>query len=494
MLRLGPLLVLMLIACAKQVPVFKPQAYGWSAPRWVACPPEVPGADAAQCALVEVPLDWENPKADKITIFVRKFAPEGEVRGQLWAFDGGPGDTGDGFTKGWFRDITLKSGYELIVPTHRGTAYGTALDCPMSNALEPCVEELRAKWGLGLKHFDSHMAALDLVALAESYQPPEGMPVLAFGGSYGTVWLQRVLQVRPDVFSAAYLDSAGSLSMNFVRFGEWFEQVGREVLSRCAEEPSCAQNFTDSPQAAADRIVGSAATLSGCFGELGIELGDVQRVLSTTLQTNQERALIAPFIAKFDRCNSEDLMALRSAIHYKRSSNSSPTSNGLLNLVTSYRELYRQSESRAELEALSATLLFDNGAMLTHVSKRPLFPRAFARSLDTNASAFTGTLHIVQGALDPLTPHSLAGDIAQMWKSAKTDITILPWGGHASPRYTQRAGKQSCTEVWLTAFLTAPHQPFERQCLAEVEVPDMGLQHTKTRSMAKAFFGVDQAW
>ena len=489
-----PLLLALLLSCAKQSHGLGPQALGWLAPHWTSCPPEVPGSDDALCALLEVPLNWDAPNKETITIFARKFAPKGDVRGQLWAFDGGPGETGDGFTSGWFREIALSLGFELIVPTHRGTAYGTALDCPNSDALPSCVEELIETWGSGLRHFDSHMAALDVVALAKSYQPPKGRPALPFGGSYGTIWLQRVLQARPETFSAVYLDSAGTPSMNFARFGEWFEKVGNELLRRCSEEPFCSTNFSDSPQGAAARILLHAKDNSGCFDALQIKLADVQRVLSATLQTNERRALIAPFILKFDRCSQDDVVALRAALDDQPTAKPRPVSNGLLNLVTSYRELFRATSSVLDSQARAATRLFDNGAMNMHATSRRLFPADFARSLDAVDGGFTGSMHIVQGALDPLTPRALAEQIAALWKNANIDITVVSWGGHASPRYTQRIGKQSCTEMWLAAFLVDPQAPFNQACLADVALPDLGLRDVPTQTLALEFFGTTQLW
>lgn len=481
------------IGCAKPGHAFEPQPAGWTEAKWRPCPPDVPGADAATCAHILVPLDWRDPRAKNIAIFARKFTPPGPIRGQLWAFDGGPGETGDGFTTGWFRNITLALGYELIVPTHRGTAYGTALRCPNAKDLETCVQELSRYWGNGLRHFDTHMAARDVIALANAYPPPAGTTALAFGGSYGTIWLQRVLQESPTTFSAAYLDSAGAVTMNFARFGNWFERVGHVLLERCAETETCAKNFANGPKAAASQVLAMAATRTGCFATLGKTLADVQSLLSTLLQTNQRRALIAPFLARFVRCAPTDVKALKSAFRYRPEHSPESTRNGMLNLVATYRELYRQAQAPEMLEALP-TQLFDNGAMLAHLAHRKHFPPNFARALDARDSGFAGTLHIVQGALDPLTPQSLVDEIVGHWKRATSDVVLLRWGGHASPRYTQRVSKKSCTEMWLAAFLSNPTAPFERSCVNDLPALDLGIETVSTKALATELFGAGSAW
>src|SRR5690606_20175999 len=115
---------------------------GWTQLAWQDCPPDVPGSSQAECALAEVPLDWHAGESAAIRVFCRRFRPEGPVRGQLWALDGGPGEAGDGFVAPQFRQTVLDAGYELIVPSHRGSAYGTTLACPGARDEASCVAEL----------------------------------------------------------------------------------------------------------------------------------------------------------------------------------------------------------------------------------------------------------------------------------------------------------------------------------------------------------------
>jgi hypothetical protein len=57
------------------------------------------GSDGrAECATVDVPLDWDNPSGRRASFFVKRL--RGSAPGphkQMWLLQGGPGGAGDGF-------------------------------------------------------------------------------------------------------------------------------------------------------------------------------------------------------------------------------------------------------------------------------------------------------------------------------------------------------------------------------------------------------------
>jgi hypothetical protein len=231
---------------------------------------------------------------------------------------------------------------------------------------------------------------------------------------------------------------------------------------------------------------------------LGLDLEPLQQTLATLLQGNGYRALVAPLVLRLDRCSEADQIALQTA--FVDGQLSSPSNNGgsghnlLLNLVATYRELYRVTMEPSTVEELADGLLFDSGAMRAHAHRRTLFPKDFARPLDTVSSGYVGALHIVQGGLDPLAPLHLAEAVVSRWADAVPDLVIIAQGGHASPRFTIRRDGERCSERWLRGFLADPIKAFEGTCLQDIAPLDLGVIQSATQDLSQAFFGVRDAW
>lgn len=481
-------------ACASAP--LRPQPLGWESVAWRACPADVPGAERAECAHVTVPLDWDEPTGETITVFARRFLPDGAPRGQLWALDGGPGEPGDGLSQGELVDTVLGAGFELVVPTHRGNAYGTTLQCPGATDEPSCVAALHAQWGAGLRHFEARQAARDVAALATAHRPVAPGTARIFGGSYGTIWLQRTLQVAPGLFHGAYMDAVGDLDADFEHIGAWFDAAGRALLDRCEADDVCAARFPGGVQAAADQVHADAVLGVGCAGTLGVGLDELQALFSRLLQGTRERALIAPLLHRVQRCSDGDQRALRAALaSAPPPPPTSPRFNPLLNWTAIYRGLYHVSASPAELEALAAASLFDNGAMVVLARRRAEFPYDFDdRTERGDIDAYTGPVHLVQGALDPLTPEHLLPAVEARFGSAQVHTLVLPDGGHASPRFTQRADGERCTMRWLGGFLADPSDPFDTACLGDVPALDVAATQPATQDASEAFWGTRDPW
>lgn len=451
---------------------------------------------------MQVPLDWNAPGGRPISVFVRRFSPRGvPARGRLWALDGGPGEAGDGFVTGWFLETVLSAGFELIVPTHRGVGYGTALRCEGAVDLPSCLEALRGEWGDGIRHFDTHQAARDIVELAGAF-PPEQGPDLLFGGSYGTAWVQRVLALEPALFQGGYVDSAAPLGLNFEELGRWSNDVGLALLQQCAEEPACGEQFPAGVLTTAQRVQESVAAGGGCLAQLDTDLTTLQARLSMLLEAIGERALIAPILRRLERCDASDVAELSHWLSREPPAPSLPRSyNGLLNIITIHRETYRVTKPTSDLAALASTHLFDSGGMMAMRERHELvvdklgvdFPRP-APELEEHV--YAGPLHIVQGGLDPRTPPSFATEIVNQWPVATVDVLVVPQGGHASVRFTatESGDAASCTEQWLAAFLRQPEAPFDAGCLLGVPPLDLAGDQTVTGAAATEAFGIDSVW
>jgi hypothetical protein len=75
---------------------------GGSGPR--PCPSNFAALD--ECDSLEVPLDWEAPEGETISIFYGKRRAKGEATAQLWLLQGGPGGSAEVFSEASRRGAT----------------------------------------------------------------------------------------------------------------------------------------------------------------------------------------------------------------------------------------------------------------------------------------------------------------------------------------------------------------------------------------------------
>src|SRR5689334_21902983 len=96
------------------------------------CSLETGGTDRrADCASVEVPLDWKHPEGRKIPFFVKRLRGNSSAaHRQLWLLEGGPGAAGDGLDSLAADAVAKDPALDVYIPDHRGTGRSARLDCP----------------------------------------------------------------------------------------------------------------------------------------------------------------------------------------------------------------------------------------------------------------------------------------------------------------------------------------------------------------------------
>lgn len=108
---------------------------GAAGPVWGACPADVVTAPfTAQCAKVEVPLDYSDPDGTAIELTVSRIASTqpGKRRGILMFNPGGPGGTGldqPAFLARKGLPASVMDAYDLIGMDTRGVGHSTAMSC-----------------------------------------------------------------------------------------------------------------------------------------------------------------------------------------------------------------------------------------------------------------------------------------------------------------------------------------------------------------------------
>ncbi|MEO1337314.1 MAG: hypothetical protein AAFV29_16850, partial [Myxococcota bacterium] len=296
---------------------------------------------------MEVPRLWSAPEGDKIVVAIRRVLAPGVSRGQLWALDGGPGFAGDAFFQPEFLQIAARASLDLIVPAHRGVV-GTIVSCPDTDLSQlenwsACAQSLQTQWGVGAAGFDSISAARD-VAHFMARVPLSGTRIV-FGGSYGSYWGQRLLQVKPSGIDRMWLDSIVDLEGTLERADDHADQAMRQLLANCSDISACRAMFTTAPLERAIEVTERYAGGTGCGQDEGLSQPMFQGLMFAMLSGPPEYWVIAAAgFARADRCTTDDIDALKHAIaqlQERTAPEAQFTYNPVLNRQILYRELYR---------------------------------------------------------------------------------------------------------------------------------------------------------
>jgi pimeloyl-ACP methyl ester carboxylesterase len=198
---------------------------------WAPCQEGKPG----ECATVQVPVDWNNPKGEKVGVVIgRVKAKEPEHRiGVLFLAPGGPGQSGiDIFTLGRSRLSTgeLSKRFDIVTWDQRGVGRSNEIKCsldllnqwpadyPSSEQAYRDLLAYNAKLGADCRnhtgpvfdHVDTLSAVRDLDAIRAALGEDK---ISLHGTSYGTQVGQQYAELFPHRLRAMALDSNMDHSM-----------------------------------------------------------------------------------------------------------------------------------------------------------------------------------------------------------------------------------------------------------------------------------------
>ncbi|MFB7915349.1 alpha/beta hydrolase [Streptomyces sp. NPDC056061] len=244
---------------------------------WGACPAAEPPypdpSPKAQCATVEVPLDWSKPQGPKTGIFVARYPATDPTRriGVLMSNPGGPGASGaddalyaDDPVSGYSPDMLRR--FDVIGFDPRGIGRSRSADCDETiNESIPARPRDAAEFGQlrtlngqladsCLKrtgplaaHMDGESVARDMDAIRAAL----GESRISFiGHSYGTFLGERYARLFPGRLRALALDSAMDPDRpNAERYltdgSVAIENTLKRFAAWCEKDTGCALNGKD---------------------------------------------------------------------------------------------------------------------------------------------------------------------------------------------------------------------------------------------------------
>lgn len=222
-------------------------------PVWAPCAE----GSALECALVDVPRDYDDPTGDRIQLAVNRLPaanPAGKI-GSLIVNPGGPGGSGVGFVEGaeqWAGPL-LRTRYDIVGFDPRGVAASSPIDCMGdkdrdeyyadmndAGAAEEYADACEEVSGDLLPYVGTENVAADLDVLR---QVVGDQKLNYLGVSYGTLLGQYYAEMFPGRVGRMALDSVMdpklSTSALVVDNAEAFDKAYDTFLGACVAAQSC---------------------------------------------------------------------------------------------------------------------------------------------------------------------------------------------------------------------------------------------------------------
>ncbi len=291
----------------------------------------------AECAYINVPLYWDNPEGEIITIYVKRLRSLLKARKQMWWLDGGPAYAGTAHFPPLMQDIAqLDWRIDLYTLDHRGTGYSERLSCPeqetdasekgvwlTENEWDACIEHLEANYSLDA--FTVTEAAKDVGFLVELLKE-EGKEIFVYGVSYGTYWSHRYAQIFPNQANGIILDSLLPSDVQGEQLEILGNNVAKDFFDICKEDEFCRSKMGDDPWEKANEIFEKFKD-GHCpeIVENGLTPEYLQQLAFSALYYWDLRILLPVFYYRIDRCSEEDVSAFKHLLDDFLSQLASPT-------------------------------------------------------------------------------------------------------------------------------------------------------------------------
>lgn len=441
---------------------------------WRDCAPTHTYGFGGQCATESVPLDWDDPTGPVIEIVLRKVLPiSGTTKRQVWLLNGGPGYSGDGLNDYVFRLREVDNDLEILVPSFRGTEGTTRFDCERLRSIlawvEPddaeevrnCANMLQAEWGDGMRLFSTTSDARDVSDFAERSRTDD-VPVFVYGIGYGSVRAQRILQIAPNTWAGAVLDSVMDSSRVFTRDAADFDDAAERVFDACDVDATCrAKVGPDSWNRL--RAFLDAADDSGCATSLGLDRFRYQRLFATLLTSKFTVAAAPALLHRAERCDPADEDAIEHAVERSGALDQGSRSLDALGLRVQILASEFRGESELDVDRLTRAMDASVVSAREAAGYRALADAWPKLPKDRHDDAFPETnvpMLLLNGDVDPIGTRELADETGAHYTRPHQTLVHLPHAGEGL--LVGNAGP--CTRKLLQQFLRTPDEDLDVAC------------------------------
>ncbi|MEM6640728.1 MAG: alpha/beta fold hydrolase [Pseudomonadota bacterium] len=382
----------------------------------------------AQCAYLDVPLDWAEQSGDSLDLFVAVVPPSGGAvtDAPIYVLAGGPGQAASdlgALISGAL--VPARRGREVILIDQRGTGKTAPFDCDVPLDLSAGGGETARNCLAAAQHDPRHFGSDAFINDIHAVRNALGHNTIhIWGGSYGTraalLYLARFEHtVQSVVLDAVAAPVTPYLALSTSSAGRALEHT----LSACASDPACADTFGDL-DAQLDNLLTELATSPRSVPINGAQV-DVDHEwflggLRGALYSPQSSAWIPLAISQFSEGNSGPWAAMADAT----AGIVSELSLGTLLSVACGEEVTRldaKDNTTSVFDGLS--LAFFDEACAVWPSAAP--PQEHAQAVHSERPVL-----LLSGEFDPVTPPAFADAAAA--DLSRSRHLIVPDGGHIS--------------------------------------------------------------
>ena len=437
-----------------------------------------------ECAAVEVPLDWRNDDGQVFTTYVKRRLAEGESEGQLWFLHGGPGGSGviglPKLLEGVQQDYPELDVYTLDA---RGTGYSDYLECPRQESdlsaggtqitlgeLGSCIAHLDEHWGDTLSTYNTTNSSIDLGAIIHATREP-GKKVLIWGGSGGTFWAQRYLQMFPEQADGIILEGIVPPTSTLSNQDEYDEIIIEEILSQCFEDQFCSQKLPD-PRGTFIELINKLD--DGHCPSFGPGSTTLKILLTRFAYYSPFHATIPAIIYRIDRCETDDVYAIYN-MYLLLFGNGAPKSmSTVLNFHQICSEMWLSPDLptidtvREYLDLVMENAIFASGKgyLMNDIFVR--WPK-YEDPLDDLWAQSDVPMLMLQGLLDPSTPHDYAIQVGEHYSGEYQHFLTFPYSTHnvssGSPTVRDYESPRHCGKEIFVNFLRNPTGHLDTSCM-----------------------------
>lgn len=461
----------------------------------------------AECATIEVPLDWADPNGKKAELFVKRISGSGPNRKQVWLLQGGPGGAGDGMEDMAAELSRQDASVDVYIPDHRGTGRSTYLGCKQQqfgvyslDDWQICLEEVKQTWGDKLATFSTTTAARD-VGYAIERTRAVGQEVHVYGVSYGTYWAQRYLQIFPQQPTTVVLDGVCQSGIcSLTKYGKWFDDVGKKFLGECAQDAFCASKMGPDPVAKVREALAAldARTCSGITA--GWRAAEMRRIFTMFLASFQMRNLVPATAYRILRCSADDVTAINHMLQTitqwfggrRAWANGDDLSSDVLGMNIAMSELEEEPPiSKAQLLQLMADAVFFEKDDTQLRDLYDIWPRYAHDEYVGKYPQSPVPVLLLNGTLDPQTPVEFAQIVAPHYTAPHSQLVVLPRAAHGTVYQSPTTSRgRACGWTLWTQFIGAPASALDTSCKDRILPHDF----ENGGQLASAMFGTPSLW
>ncbi len=431
-----------------------------------------------ECTTVSMPLDWDAPEGATLEVFVKRVRSSvTPPTRQVWLLNGGPGAASKEFDPVLLRWANAIPGLEVYTTDFRGAGLSTPLPCDdfqiAPGSVDGCAAKVATEIG-DLNAFTTTQAARDVIELVERTRGDA--PVALYGLSFGTFWAHRVLQLEPDLFAGAVLDSIAPPEADFSLYSPNADRVAQDFFARCALDTTCSSKLGADPWAQVEAFFALPAN-SACPGS-GLSQGEWKGFLAQAIRKVQTRPLVPALVYRMLRCAPEDEDAIAHLLDYVGSLPADPAGAFHVPLYAHIvlSELWDLTPlSVAEYAASDQSLQIAPGNTDYLPALWEEWPRTPEDGFANQTAAPNSPVLLLQGGLDPQTSKFAADPFASAMEAQGHSYVVFPDAPHAVIGQTPISGDPTaqCADLLVRAFIADPSVT-SHSCQAELAPIDFG--------------------